>query len=34
VEIKEGLQPGDAVVVEGAERLRDLSRVISTLAAP
>jgi len=34
VEIKEGLQPGDAVVVEGAERLRDLSRVISTQAAP
>jgi RND family efflux transporter MFP subunit len=34
VEIKEGLQPGDAVVVEGAERLRDLSRVVSTKASP
>jgi len=29
-EIKEGLNPGEAVVVEGSERLRDLSRVIST----
>jgi len=34
VEIKAGLQPGDAVVVEGAERLRDLSRVVSSPAAP
>jgi membrane fusion protein, multidrug efflux system len=34
VEIKSGLQPGDAVVVEGAERLRDLSRVTSSPAAP
>ncbi|MBM4274987.1 MAG: efflux RND transporter periplasmic adaptor subunit [Deltaproteobacteria bacterium] len=34
VEITQGLQPGDAVVVEGAERLRDLSRVISSLAGP
>jgi membrane fusion protein (multidrug efflux system) len=34
VEIKEGLKPGEAVVVEGAERLHDLSRVISTKAAP
>jgi membrane fusion protein (multidrug efflux system) len=31
VEITQGLQPGEAVVVEGAERLRDLSRVISSL---
>jgi len=29
VEIKEGLQPGEVVVVEGAERLRDLSRVMA-----
>ncbi len=28
-EIKDGLAPGDAVVVEGAERLRDLARVVS-----
>lgn len=34
VEIKSGLQPGEAVVVEGAERLRDLSRVVSSPAAP
>ncbi len=33
-EIKDGIQPGDAVVVEGAERLRDLSRVISTPVTP
>jgi RND family efflux transporter MFP subunit len=32
-EIKEGIQPGEAVVVEGGERLRDLSRVISTPVA-
>jgi len=29
-EIKDGLKPGDVVVVEGGERLRDLARVIST----
>lgn len=29
-EIKDGLKPGEAVVVEGGERLRDLSRVFST----
>jgi membrane fusion protein (multidrug efflux system) len=34
VEIKEGLEPGEVVVVEGAERLKDLSRVISTPAPP
>ena len=33
VEIKAGLEPGDAVVVEGAERLKDLSRVVSTPAS-
>ncbi|MFZ5447846.1 MAG: efflux RND transporter periplasmic adaptor subunit [Thermodesulfobacteriota bacterium] len=33
-EIKEGLQPGEMVVVEGGERLKDLSRVISTPAGP
>jgi membrane fusion protein (multidrug efflux system) len=29
VEIKEGLKAGEAVVVEGAERLKDLARVVS-----
>jgi membrane fusion protein (multidrug efflux system) len=29
-EIKEGLQPDETVVVQGAERLKDLSRVISS----
>lgn len=29
-EIKDGIQPREAVVVEGGERLRDLSRVVST----
>jgi RND family efflux transporter MFP subunit len=34
-EITSGLQPGEVVVVEGGERLRELSRVISTpMAAP
>ena len=33
VEIKEGLKPGEAVVVEGGERLRDLSRVVATPAS-
>lgn len=33
-EIKEGLQPGEMVVVEGGERLKDLSRVISAPGAP
>lgn len=30
VEIKEGLKPGEAVVVEGGEQLKELSRVSST----
>jgi membrane fusion protein (multidrug efflux system) len=30
MEIKEGLKPGEAVVVDGAERLKDLSRVAPT----
>ena len=30
VEIKEGVKPGEAVVVEGAERLKDLTRVVSS----
>jgi RND family efflux transporter MFP subunit len=30
VEVKEGLKPGEVVVVEGGERLRDLARVIAT----
>lgn len=30
VEIKEGLKPGEVVVMEGGERLRDLSRVMAT----
>jgi membrane fusion protein (multidrug efflux system) len=34
VEIKEGVKPGEAVVVEGAERLKDLARVASSPAAP
>ncbi len=34
VEIKDGLKPGEAVVVEGAERLKDLARVVSSPAAP
>jgi len=34
VEIKEGLKPGEAVVVEGAERLKDLARVVSSPASP
>ena len=34
VEIKDGLKPGEAVVVEGAERLKDLARVVSSQAAP
>jgi membrane fusion protein, multidrug efflux system len=34
IEIKEGIKPGDAVVVEGAERLKDLARVVSSPAAP
>jgi RND family efflux transporter MFP subunit len=33
VEIKEGVKPGEAVVVEGAERLKDLARVVSSPAA-
>jgi membrane fusion protein (multidrug efflux system) len=33
VEIKEGVKPGEAVVVEGAERLKDLARVASSPAA-
>jgi RND family efflux transporter MFP subunit len=33
VEIKEGIKPGEAVVVEGAERLKDLARVASSPAA-
>lgn len=33
-EITEGLEPGEAVVVEGAERLRDLSRVVSSSVSP
>ena len=33
VEIKDGLKPGEVVVVEGGERLRDLSRVIATPAS-
>lgn len=33
-EIKDGLQPGETVVVEGGERLKELSRVISIPAAP
>ncbi|MFZ2087833.1 MAG: efflux RND transporter periplasmic adaptor subunit [Desulfobaccales bacterium] len=34
LEIKEGVKPGEAVVVEGAERLKDLARVVSSPAAP
>jgi len=34
LEIKEGLKPGEAVVVEGAERLKDLARVVSSPARP
>jgi RND family efflux transporter MFP subunit len=34
VEIKDGVKPGDAVVVEGVERLKDLARVVSSPAAP
>ncbi len=33
-EIKDGIKPGEAVVVEGAERLKDLARVVSSPAAP
>lgn len=33
-EIKDGLKPGEVVVVEGGERLRDLARVMSTPVAP
>jgi membrane fusion protein, multidrug efflux system len=32
VEIKDGIKPGEAVVVEGAERLKDLARVVSSPA--
>jgi membrane fusion protein (multidrug efflux system) len=32
-EVTAGLKPGDVVVIEGGERLRDLSRVISTPAS-
>lgn len=34
LEIKEGIKPGEAVVVEGSERLKDLTRVVSSPAAP
>jgi membrane fusion protein (multidrug efflux system) len=34
LEIKDGVKPGEAVVVEGAERLKDLARVVSSPAAP
>jgi RND family efflux transporter MFP subunit len=34
VQIKEGVKPGEAVVVEGAERLKDLARVVSSPASP
>ncbi len=34
IQIKEGVKPGEAVVVEGAERLKDLSRVVSSPASP
>jgi hypothetical protein len=34
VEIKKGVKPGEAVVVEGAERLKELARVISSPVAP
>jgi RND family efflux transporter MFP subunit len=34
LEIKEGIKPGEAVVVEGAERVKDLARVVSSPAAP
>jgi multidrug efflux system membrane fusion protein len=34
VGIKEGIKPGETVVVEGAERLKDLARVVSSPAAP
>jgi RND family efflux transporter MFP subunit len=33
-EIKAGLRPGELTVVEGGERLKDLSRVIATPGAP
>lgn len=34
LEIKDGIKPGEAVVVEGAERLKDLARVVSSPATP
>jgi RND family efflux transporter MFP subunit len=34
VEIRDGLKPEDQVVVEGAEGLKDLARVVSTPASP